>query len=79
MLTQAKITSKEEMRELAEVLAIFQKLPSPERIALTYYIKGRLDAKTENIEIPLGFTKGDLVGNSVASDTIIKEVRFICN
>jgi len=45
--------SKEELRQLAETLAVFQKLPAMDQIAIQYYIKGRLDAIAAEIEIPI--------------------------
>jgi len=36
--------SKSELLNLAETLAIFQRLPKADQIAIMYYIKGRVDA-----------------------------------
>jgi hypothetical protein len=41
-----------ELPEVAGLLAIFQRLPQAERIAYQYYIKGRVDAASGNIEMP---------------------------
>lgn len=46
--------SRMEAKQLAEMLAIFQKLPERERIAIQYYIKGQVDAAASNtMEMPL--------------------------
>jgi len=57
MISKKAVVPKEEIREMAEVLAVFQKLPPTDRIAITYYIKGRLDALTTDMEIPIGYAK----------------------
>lgn len=43
----------------AEMLSVFQNLPQMERIAVQYYIKGRMDAVSGNIEIPVEFAQAD--------------------
>ena len=53
MERQAKTISKAELRQLAEMLTVFQRLPQMERIAIQYYIKGRVDAEKSTIEIPV--------------------------
>ena len=57
MKNQNLTVEKAEIQQIAEVLAIFQKLPENERLAIQYYIKGRIDALTGNVEIPVEFTK----------------------
>ena len=41
------------LRQFVELLALFEKLPDLERVAIQYYIKGRVDAAADNIEIPI--------------------------
>lgn len=54
-MSKLKETSnKNELQQLAETLVIFQQLPKDERIAIQYYIKGRVDAAAEKIQIPVG-------------------------
>ena len=66
MLTNERKTSaasKAELQQLAETLAVFQELPQMERIAIQYYIKGRVDANSAHIEIPaVGTAKSKTVG-----------------
>ncbi len=45
--------SKREYQELANMLTVFQQLPQVERIAIQYYIKGRVDAEKSIAEIPM--------------------------
>lgn len=59
MSTQKTTVEKAELRQLAEMLAVFQKLPQMERVAVQYYIKGRMDAVAGNIEIPVEFAQAD--------------------
>jgi hypothetical protein len=48
-----KVTiQKEEVQQLVEMLVVFLKLSKMERIAVEYYIKGRVHTVAENIEIP---------------------------
>ena len=49
--------SKAEIQEIAEILTIFNSIPEPERTAVKYYLKGRLDAEQGNIEIPVEFAR----------------------
>lgn len=57
-MDRQKVTvDKEELRQLAEMLSQLQKLPQMERIAIQYYIKGRLDAVAGIIEIPMESTR----------------------
>lgn len=53
MNSQRAAIDKAELRQLAEMLSVFQKLPQTERIAVQYYIKGRIDAAAGTMEIPL--------------------------
>lgn len=53
MTKTVETASLEEINQLAEWLAIFQKLPEKDRIAIQYYIKGRIDAEANNVEIPV--------------------------
>lgn len=57
MNAQKATVDKAELRQLAEMLSVFQELPQMERIAIQYYIKGRIDAAAGNVEIPLEFSK----------------------
>lgn len=57
MISKKAVVPKEEIQEMAEVLAVFRKLPPTDRIAITYYIKGRIDALAADIEIPVGIIK----------------------
>lgn len=59
MNSQKTTVEKAELRQLAEMLAVFQNLPQMERVAVQYYIKGRMDAVTGNIEIPVEFAQAD--------------------
>lgn len=54
MSKQKEAMSKSELKQLAETLVIFQQLPEKERIAIQYYIKGRIDVAGEKIQIPVG-------------------------
>ena len=43
-MTRTHNVSKAELRELVETMAIFQRLPEIDQIAIKYYLKGRIDA-----------------------------------
>lgn len=42
---------KMELRDLIETMALFNKLPTLDQIAIKYYIKGRIDALLGNVII----------------------------
>ena len=44
---------KEELKEVVEMLLVFQSLPTEDRVAILYYIKGRIDATAGSMEIPI--------------------------
>lgn len=57
-MERQKVTvDKEELRQFSELLSEFQKLPQMERVAIQYYVKGRIDAIVGNIEIPIENTR----------------------
>lgn len=57
MSAQKVTVDKAELQQIAEMLSVFQELPQMERVAIQYYIKGRIDAVTGNVEIPMEFSK----------------------
>ena len=41
-----------ENNRIAQVIEVIQRLPLENQIAIEFYLKGRLDAESESIEIP---------------------------
>ena len=49
---------KNEYQEVAGILSIFQQLPPTEKLAIQYYIKGRVDAERSSVELPALISHG---------------------
>ena len=62
--------SKAEMRQFAMWMSIFQMLPEIERTAIQYYLKGRADALTSNVEIPINLVEAKGAGQVEAAAAV---------